>query len=295
MAFFVTEHFLVLLNNCRLDAELGPIDNLTTNLSTLAVSKATLLTLPGELRNRIYELLLFHDRVVFPYGYKPCGCDCPKRRRHAPAVALLGVNRQINKEASEILYGGVTFHLSMGHQFMRFMSHGQKDAYGIRDPSQVFPSRPLIRSLSLEFAPDNMAYDHDLKVMGFWALESFRALSKQKRLKAIHDLNRRTCQMWWDCAGRVIKSLPLLEDLTLDVSQSFCPMGCCRMAGYVVHSLRRIRNKEGLDISVEGELNPKEKDMILEGLNKAVKKAVKKDENDEENGERGRARTGREG
>lgn len=261
--------------------------------STSEYSPPTLLTIPGELRNRIYELALLQDSKVYPFDYKPCSCDCPKYKRHAPAVALLRVNRQINREATPLLYSRVTFRLSTGYLFMKFMALGEVCMYGSPSASEVYPSRHLIRSLRIKFVPEHMPSEvRSGHVLDCWADPNFQLLSKKQRAQAIHRYNRDVCQAVWTNAGKVIILMRELKFLSMDLEQVFCPLGCCRMVGHVLRSLKGLRKKEGFTIEVSGELKEEEKQMILGGL-KYSRHAVdyysftleegEDDENDDEN------------
>ena len=279
----------VVLNNGRLDAVLDLTEYPVTNTSTSLDSTATFLTLPGELRNRIYELLLLQDDEVHPYGYRPCSCDCPKHNRHAPSLALLRVNRQINTEGTDILYTGVNFYLALDYKFFKFMTREDYGPLGVYGSLELYPSRHLICSLTVVFLPDYMSYYHAEYVAASWKLPSFRIYSKKVRTQMIHQENRMACESWWNSAGKVISSMPMLRVLTVDISQSFCPLGCCRMVGYVVHSLRGMRRRKGLVVKVDGELDPQEKRMLLEGLkyNSSVIEEIEDDVNEEGSEEQG--------
>lgn len=230
-------------------------------------SGPTLLTIPGELRNRIYELALLQDSKVYPFDYKPCGCDCPKHQRHPPAVALLRVNRQINREATPLLYSRVLFRLSTGYLFMKFMALGEVCMYGSPTGSEIYPSRHLIRSLRIKFVPEHMPSEvRSGHVLDCWADPNFQLLSKKQRAQSIHRYNRDVCQAVWTNAGKVITLMRELKFLSMDLEQVFCPLGCCRMVGHVVRSLKGLRKKEGFTITVSGELQEVEKRMVLGGL-----------------------------
>ncbi|MCJ1428861.1 hypothetical protein MMC29_006772 [Sticta canariensis] len=232
--------------------------------STSEYSPPSLLSIPGELRNRIYELSLLQDTRVYPFDYKPCGCDCPKHKRHAPAVALLRVNRQINHEATPLLYGRVTVHLSTGYIFVKFMARGEVCMYGSPTESEIYPSRHLIRSLRIEFVPEHMPSEvRSGHLQDCWADPNFRLLSKRKRTQEIHRYNRDVCQAVWTNAGKVINLMRALKSLTIDFDQVFCPLGCCRMVGHVLKSLGRLRKKKSFTMKISGELQEGEKQMVL--------------------------------
>lgn len=139
--------------------------------------------------------------------------------------------------------------------------------YGSPSASEVYPSRHLIRSLRIKFVPEHMPSEvRSGHVLDCWADPNFQLLSKKQRAQAIHRYNRDVCQAVWTNAGKVIILMRELKFLSMDLEQVFCPLGCCRMVGHVLESLKGLRKKEGFTIEVSGELKEEEKQMILGGL-----------------------------
>ena len=230
-------------------------------------SSPSLLTIPGELRIMIYKCVLLESEVIYPFDYRPCSCDCPKHKRSPPNVALLRANRQINEEATTILYSGVTAQITTGYFFMKFMTSGDVCMYGYPTARRFFPSRHLIRSLRIKFVPENIPSDvRSAHIMECWSDASFRALSRESRATAIHEYNRELCELVWINAGKVISQMAGLESLFLDFELSFCPLGCCRMAEQVVEALQGIRTKANFSLAVTGELESEELNAIIDGL-----------------------------
>lgn len=230
-------------------------------------SSPSLLTIPSELRIMIYKCVLLESEVIYPFDYRPCSCDCPKHKRSPPNVALLRVNRQINEEATTILYSGVTAQLTTGYFFMKFMTSGDVCMYGYPTASRFFPSRHLIRSLRIKFVPENIPSDvRSAHILECWSDASFRALSRESRATAIHEYNRELCEIVWTNAGKAVSQMAGLESLFLDFEHSFCPLGCCRMAEHVVGALQGIRTKANFLLAVTGELESEELKAIIDGL-----------------------------
>lgn len=227
----------------------------------------SLLTIPGELRIMIYKCVLLESEVIYPFDYRPCSCDCPKHKPSPPNVALLRVNRQINEEATTILYSGVTAQITTGYFFMKFMTSGDVCMYGYPTARRFFPSRHLIRSLRIKFVPENIPPDvRSTHINECWSDASFRALSRESRATAIHEYNRELCEIVWTNAGKVVSQMAGLESLFLDFAHSFCPLGCCRMAVHVVGALQGIRTKANFSLAVTGELESEELKAIMDGL-----------------------------
>ena len=208
------------------------------------------------------------NKDVYPYDYKPCGCECFRKERVAPSTDLLAVNRQINMEATPLLYSGVTFHVETGYGFMRFISPS-KHICMFSHPSEekLHPSRHLIRSLSFEFLPEILERGPQAsRMMEFWKDESFRALSTRQRAGAIHEYTKTLCKTVWEQAGHVIVHMRGLQNLELDIGKVFCPQGCCRMVGHVVRCLKGLKKKKDLKLTVAGNMREWEVSRVIDGL-----------------------------
>lgn len=227
-----------------------------------------LLTIPVELRIMIYKCVLLENDVIYPFDYGPCSCDCPEHKRSPPNVALLRVNRQINQEATVILYSGVTAQITTGYFFTKFMTSGDVCIYAYPTASRLFPSRHLIRSLCVNFVSENIpSHVRMAHMLGCWSNDSSRALSRESfGATAIHQNHRELCEIVWANAGKVISQMAGLESLFLDFGQGFCPLGCCRMAEHVVGALQGIVTKASFSLTVTGELESEELKKIMHGL-----------------------------
>lgn len=215
----------------------------------------------------IYKCALLETEIIYPFEYRPFSCDCPEHRRSPPNVALLRVNRQINEEATTILYSGVTAQITTGYFFTKFMTSGDLCMYDFPTASCFFPSRHLIRSLRIKFIPENIPSDvHSAHILECWSDETFRSLSRESRAAAIHDYNRELCEIEWTNAGKVVSQMAGLESLFLDFEHSSCPLGCCTMVEHVVVALQGIRTKANFSLAVTGELQSEELKTIMNGL-----------------------------
>src|SRR5436190_16020525 len=81
-------------------------------------------SLPGELRNRIYELRLVHQEPIYPWtDYNP---------RLGLTLALLRANKTVHREASSLFYAQNRFDFTMGTpehvaSFLRQIGHNNAD------------------------------------------------------------------------------------------------------------------------------------------------------------------------
>ncbi len=186
----------------------------------------------------------------------------------APSVGLLAVNRQINKEATPLLYGGVTFHIETGYAFMRFSSPSDHICMFTHPTEEkLYPSRHLIRSLNFQFLPEILERGPQVSRMrDFWQDENFRTISTRQRAQAIHEYVKTLSETVWEQAGEVIVQMRGLQNLQLDIEKAMCPQGCCRMIGHVIKALKGLKKKEDLVLTVVGDLIDGEDDRIIGGL-----------------------------
>ena len=228
-------------------------------------SPLSLITIPGEIRNRIYEhLLLIAEGHVF---HCACCCSSCTLPDDIPDLAILQVNRQINREASALLYSTSTFVVSTGRDLAGFMTK-TTDFCLYTAVTETFPSRAIIRSLEIRFVADYSPTDvHEERMRELWRSQDFRGETRRKKAKYLHDLDRTASEAVWVVAGELLGMMHGLKDLTVNIEQAFCPEGCCRLVDVVARSLRRLRRKEGLRITVTGSLD----DVELKGVTDALK------------------------
>ena len=232
-----------------------------------------LLTVPGEIRNRIYRLVLNPEKLCHPYRYHAHNCGCPNWNHLPPQVQLLRVSKQVQKEATTLLYGESTFYLCTGYDAMMFMANVDHCCENhVPTPENLFRSRHLIRELSLCIIPEYASQPMQAqRVQDFWADPDFCSLSKRRRIEILHAHEcYRTVSVWRDL-GRLLAQLEALEVLTLDVEQAFCPYGCCRLTRSVINSFRDIyllktAKSRRLLFRIENALDDTEKNKLINGL-----------------------------
>ncbi|KAL8737300.1 MAG: hypothetical protein Q9181_001824 [Wetmoreana brouardii] len=207
------------------------------------------LTIPGEIRNWIYDLVLLRDETAHPFNYKPCLCDYLAHERRRPHIPVLLVNKQVNAETTGRLYTRATFMLSTGYDFMSFMTGREHIClYQIPAGDELLPTRHQIRSLYLRVTPEYVAMDD----------------AAGTDIDLLRDA--------WRAAGKVLASLQALERLTLDLDQVYCTEGCCRISKTVVECFEMI-NQERLqnerppvEISILGAWDLDEKNFFMRGI-----------------------------
>lgn len=179
-------------------------------------------SLPGELRNRIYNLALVPG-LVYPHA-EPISSPClyeECRQLRKPDLSILGTNRQVRREAESIYYGLNHFVVARGNPWNTlnfFSSTGQK----------------LITRLTVSFSSldigelDRIA--EEKKLVAF-LVETLPDASQKVKHDHIHDEMVQLLEgQFWAVKGSDIANMTALQQLTLDVTNAYCPHGCCRMA-----------------------------------------------------------------
>ena len=152
--------------------------------------------------------------------------------------------------------------------FVKFMGLGEMFMHGSPVERDIYPSRHLIRSLRIKFVPEHMPSEiRPGQVQDCWADFNFARLPRRKRTQVLHQYQREVCEAVWTNAGKVINIMRALKSLTIDFSQVFCPLGCCRNVGHVLKSLKELRKKTVFSMKITGELQLGERRQILVWLN----------------------------
>ncbi|KAI1149434.1 hypothetical protein F4825DRAFT_430440 [Nemania diffusa] len=101
-----------------------------------AETPASFASLPSELRNEIYELILLHEEPLHPL----IAFDC-FRPRKGLTPGLLRVSKAVHREASSLFYGNNHFNLSYGlpRQAIFFLKRIGSNAAYIRHLAITFP------------------------------------------------------------------------------------------------------------------------------------------------------------
>ncbi|KAI4256454.1 MAG: hypothetical protein L6R42_006210 [Xanthoria sp. 1 TBL-2021] len=195
------------------------------------------LDLPRETRDAIYEYCLLVEGEIVPYpteyAYHPYKSDKPAEQQKScmdrkPDVALLPVSKQIREETCPILYGRNLWRVS--------------DTY--RHPGTFRNLRQVVRHskhiiISLDFRDLDPAYHDDENeadlnrsyVFGRCVgdADHMYELSSARR-RNIHD--RRVSKLVESWANKMCSVHSIWfdpETVTIDISNCWCPFGCCRL------------------------------------------------------------------
>ena len=132
---------------------------------------------------------------------------------------------------------------------------------------KLFPSRHFIRSLTFKFIPEILERGPQAsRTRDFWEDDSFRTMSTRRKAQAIHEYSKSLSETVWEQAAEVISEMRGLQNLKLDIDKVFCPQGCCRLVGHVIKALKGLKKREGLKLTVVGNMLGGEVKKVVEGL-----------------------------
>ncbi|KAL9000278.1 MAG: hypothetical protein Q9169_000995 [Polycauliona sp. 2 TL-2023] len=185
------------------------------------------LDLPGEVRNMIYEYCLVVEGEIVPYPaeheyprFKPermtaQQCNYMKRK---PDVALLQVNKQIREETCPLLYARNLWRIS-----------------GTWDSSPVFEEFGRVKRYfkhivtSLDSRDLGHAYCDVESQTARWKYVHPSVSIKHRRKKGHTSRALDLDRIWFTRMDFFHGDESNPKIVTVDISNSWCPFGCCRM------------------------------------------------------------------
>lgn len=185
----------------------------------------TFLDLPAEVRLIVYELSLVSDQIMFPnvtYYERMNGIRPYSETKQKLAIGLVGTNRIIRTEATHILFGKNTWHLSV--------------PLGSTAAEQLWPLfGDLIHDVKLNFDLQDLKPKARCKI----ACKLLHGdLDNASRRETAHDEALLKLESKWFSKYYVLlKDMHNLKNVTVDLTNCFCPSSCCRQTWYVLGSL----------------------------------------------------------
>ena len=174
-----------------------------------------LMDMPREIRNQILELCLLVDGTINPYPAfyedKDHFANCNRK----PDIALLKVNKVLNREATNLFYSMNTWQLSSPRplDFPPF----RKGLMWNLHWGRIFHLRIL---MDMRDVPADT-------VLEAAEMADYRLLKGDQRTVFIHDhCSRGALETWrWKM---LMKNYMKPSTLEIDMKHMYCPTGCCR-------------------------------------------------------------------
>ncbi|KAL8664291.1 MAG: hypothetical protein Q9168_007932 [Polycauliona sp. 1 TL-2023] len=200
-------------------------------------SSSRFLRLPGEIRNQIYEECLVVNGTINPHPTNYQDNRVVPEGHSKPLVALLGVSKQVKKEAESILYGENTW--LHNQQCTKILQNTEEHAAQPFWDNLLHQQSPM-KHLTLGQVIIEFTYrDFNQELLGPLYTKWRRTrqllapqIPQMTSLEAAHILNRKTLYNTWMCKIQVfldlmIRSLPPSK-VILDFTDCYCNSGCCR-------------------------------------------------------------------
>ena len=191
--------------------------------------KASLLSLPKEIRDEIFEYCLLYDGeiIAYPTWYEHADGDVNKEQE-LPSVNLLEVNKQIREEAAKIVFGKNTWRTPVIFDSFVDPPAWRDHFHCLRKLTLPFDFRAIDQKLLLNEVRDRAAYFH----VADWSRQSLDQRRINLHEGALNRLHNRFLQ------GIAMVCLCVnVKSLTLDFTYCFCPQVCCRMVNQALQLL----------------------------------------------------------
>ena len=240
----------------------------------------TFLKLPLEVRQTIYQFCLIVNSPINPCPtiHEPPSLLASKT--HRPCVALLRVNKQVEAEAADVLYGHNRWliPLSLNHYIFYPQKVSVNNARRFRHIIVRLDFYKISDELRYSIILDSHKYEH--------------AQTSKQRFNYIHSRMLRILNWEVHKVRRYVKwEYKKLQTLVLDVENLYCPLGCCRlelMRGRLYHQFISQLNKLPsfwpdctLHVTVTGLSTQEEKDIVRNLWKMEIKEEDTNDSNEE--------------
>ena len=231
------------------------------------------LSLSREIRNMVYELALVVDEIITPYDeHYPLEKKDLMFRNALPTVALLGVSKLVQLEATEYLYGKNTWRVTS-----KMPPASASSEYETLWALRAGHFKHVVMVL------DQRDIDEEyVRVGNRYLRESMPGASLGEKMQELHSWADYAMKHSWLSKIHALAFMPNLASLCIEVGRLACHVGCCRLETlqcflevfdfhirgcdhYYEHEERSIQNrvKAGLELTISG-LQGKEKEEILD-------------------------------
>ncbi|KAH7086555.1 hypothetical protein FB567DRAFT_528250 [Paraphoma chrysanthemicola] len=195
------------------------------------------LDLPAELRMQVYEYLVVVGKVFYtPDSFEESQDPRFKEWDYypVPSLQILRVNKQIHREAEDLYLSSNLFVLPWNFEITAPFSSSSYDLLPWVCRRPLFSSQGLkvIKNISVSFCTRSV--EPLTMTASEWALHSphgdFEDLSEDDRLHYAHDTARGGGYSHMDIkSDRLACITSKLQYLEIDFTNTYCPVGCCRM------------------------------------------------------------------
>ena len=227
---------------------------ITTPHDTTVSVHFRFLDLPPELRINIYEHLVVVGKVFYtPDDYAVANKVRLKdwKSYQTPSLGILRVCKQIHDEAEEVYLGKNLFvlpdHCIAREPLARWYPNGK---LGTNVPFQdrwLFSAsaEQLVKKISVAFSPRAVGLTYVSHKD--WEYDGFDGLDSAGRMQRAHDVTLSKVGREFDIMAQDITNFFRNESfcyLEIDLTNSYCPTGCCRMLNDSWHQFLPIGLRE---------------------------------------------------
>ncbi|GIZ42874.1 hypothetical protein CKM354_000612300 [Cercospora kikuchii] len=238
-------------------------------------------TLPREMRDKIWgycvapgKVFLSEHAIDYDTRFDDYG------HYEKPHLKLLAVSKSIRPEAAEMLFKHNQFIFTdvsprgrwILHKDFYTDDHYEEDPGARRDPLGRL-ARTHMRSASIAFDLRAPRDDNLISESGYLRDPSMRnsilwsTLTEQQKMTRAHDLaTRQTYTNMLEELDTLLYQCDSLTTLEVDFTNSYCPIGCCRVVSYLTDTLVSWEHWWPERLRVLGLKNQEERDHFIDAL-----------------------------
>jgi len=183
-----------------------------------AAKTSNFLALPTEVRDMIYEYGIVSKQTIVPYAMlheREAGLIPYSMLNEKVNLSLLAVNSSVRAGALQVFYEKNAFYLS----------------WAGRDPEYPFwrHHNSLFRNVITTFEARDLSQDIFIKVFECYLRDGrYAGYTQQDIAKGAHNARRDLLASIWAWKTGLLRRMNL-KTLEMDIKESKCPQGCCRL------------------------------------------------------------------